>query len=128
MRTTTTGPTNPNGITTTNGAGDKADFGLLWQKDPDSRFPFTEIRRACSRFPKRVEFRGWVPTRVYIHPDHADLLKAPPENYRLPEGMVILFDEDVPLFYIVVTGEKRLDHSAENGKGSEAYEEQEVLS
>jgi len=85
----------------------RTDFGLLWQKDPGSHFPFSEIRRACHRFPLRPEFRGWRPTRVYIHPDHADLLKNPPEKYEVPEGVTSIPDDTVALFYIVVTGEPR---------------------
>jgi hypothetical protein len=91
------------------GTNSKSKPGLLWSKDPGSRFPFTEIHRACSRFPNRVEFKGWIPTRVYIHPDHADLLENPPPNYEPPEGILIVPDDKVALFYIMVKGEPEGD-------------------
>ncbi len=92
-----------------NANGTKAQLGLLWSKDQGSQFPFTEIRRACARFSGRLEFRGWQPTRVYLHPDHADLLENPPSDYEPPEGVSVVLDDKVALFYIIVKGEPGTD-------------------
>ncbi len=89
----------------TNGANGRSKPGLLWSKDPGSRFPFTEIRRACECFAHRLEFRGWIPTQVYIHPDHMGLLDNPPPDHHLPEGISVVADEKVARFYVIVKGE-----------------------
>jgi hypothetical protein len=108
-------------VSTTNGHANgnanrtkaKAQLGLLWSKDQGSQFPFTEIRRACARFSDRAEFRGQKPARIHIHPDHAGLLENPPEYFKPPEGISVVLDDKVALFYIVVKGEPGADVAEE---------------
>ncbi len=75
-------------------------YGLLYQRDKGTNFPFDEIKRAVECFKQKSKYAGLTPALVHINPEHRKKVEAGQTNLE------IVFDENVGLGYIWLRGQR----------------------